>query len=231
MFTKKYLLTTSETYATTHFSIKGQTFILHPLKAIFWKEEQTLILADLHLGKSQHFRKNGLAVPTQISQSNFDKLLLLIKTYNPKEVLILGDLFHSDHNIIWDLFCSFCNQFEAITFSLVPGNHDILSGDIYQKSPLKLLEVVEERGPFLFSHHPIDDLTEHLYNIYGHIHPGIQMRGKGRQSLRLPCYYFGTKEAVVPAFGAFTGLHVIHPLQGDQVFAIVENEIISLPCI
>ena len=43
--------------------IYNHNFILHPSGAIFWLEKKTLFLADVHLGKVAHFRKNGIAVP------------------------------------------------------------------------------------------------------------------------------------------------------------------------
>ena len=49
------------------------------------------------------------------------------------------------------------------------------------------------------------------YFFSGHIHPGIRIDGAGRQSLYFPCFYFGKKYAVLPAFSRFTGAAVIYP--------------------
>ena len=46
--------------------INNHNFILHPSGAIFWLEKKTLFLADVHLGKVAHFRKNGIAVPRKL---------------------------------------------------------------------------------------------------------------------------------------------------------------------
>lgn len=217
-----------DSFTTKSFTIKDELLILHPLKAIYWEKERTLILSDLHLGKSQHFRKHGLAVPASVSQTNFDRLHFLLKEYQPKEVLFLGDLFHSDLNIIWDLFCAFCRQYESTLFSLVPGNHDILPKEAYEKSPLNILPLEEIREPFIFTHHPLKNLPNGLYNLYGHIHPGIKLRGRGRQSLRLPCFYFNRNHGILPAFGTFTGIHVLLPTAKDHVFAIANNAVCKI---
>jgi uncharacterized protein len=66
------------------------------------------------------------------------------------------------------------------------------------------------------------------YNLAGHIHPGVSLRGKGRQSLTLPCFYFGRHQALLPAFGVFTGLARIKPVKEDKVFVIVEDKIMDL---
>jgi metallophosphoesterase superfamily enzyme len=56
----------------------------------------------------------------------------------------------------------------------------------------------------------------------------VKLRGGGRQSLRLPCFYFGKNGAVMPAFGNLTGFHVIRPKKGDRVFVITENKVIAV---
>ena len=204
--------------------LQGQTFLLHAYKAMFWESEQTLILADLHLGKSQHFRKNGIAVPGEIATENFNHLARLIHFFQPKEILILGDLFHSTYNVMWEVLGGFCKKYSPINFGLVPGNHDILEAENYEKAGIELLDPIIERGCFVFSHHPLEDQPKDLYLMHGHIHPGIRLVGKGRQSMRLPAFHFGKRSAVLPAFGAFTGLAMIYPEDGDQVFGITKNQ-------
>jgi metallophosphoesterase superfamily enzyme len=81
---------------------------------------------------------------------------------------------------------------------------------------------------FIFTHHPLESIAEGQYNIAGHIHPGIHLRGKGRQELTLPCFYFGGRQGLLPAFGAFTGLARIYPKKGEQVFAIAEDSVIEM---
>ena len=48
------------------FPFHQQTLWLSPAKCIFWEEQKILILSDLHLGKSGHFRKSGVAIPQNI---------------------------------------------------------------------------------------------------------------------------------------------------------------------
>ncbi len=210
------------------FDLKGQELILHPFKAAFWVEERALIIADLHLGKNQHFRKNGIAVPQEVSNQNFQRLQQLIDLFDPAEILILGDLFHSSYNQVWERINSFVLEHPHIPFNLIPGNHDILEQETYEKSPIHYLNPVEERGPFVLSHHRIDDLPPELYNISGHVHPGVRMYGSGRQSVRLSCFYFKKQHGILPAFGAFTGLGIVSPSEEDHVFGIVEGKVMRL---
>ena len=59
------------------------------------------------------------------------------------------------------------------------------------------------------------------YIFSGHIHPGIRISGIGNQSLHFPCFYFGAKYAVLPAFSRFTGTYPIKPKRGESVYALL----------
>ena len=67
-----------------------------------------------------------------------------------------------------------------------------------------------------------------LFNVCGHIHPGVRIPVGLRQSIRTPCFYFGKKHAILPAFGIFTGNYIINPAVNDSIYAIVEERIIHL---
>lgn len=205
---------------------KEEYFVLLPEKAMIWEAQNTLILADLHLGKVTHFRKSGMPVPRSAELDNYDRLSFLILNNNIEKVLILGDLFHSRHNSEWDVFKDFLARFPNIQFELVFGNHDILELERYDIPNLTLWGEQLELGPFLFSHEPVESAD--LYNICGHIHPGIKMFGVGRQSMRLPCFYFAENQAILPAFGAFTGLYCLDVKKEDRVFVIAKDSIIDV---
>ena len=205
-----------------------QTLSLHPFRAIYWQEQDSLLLADLHLGKAAHFRKAGLAVPVQAGDTNWDRLMALLFDLKPARVLFLGDLFHSDYNPAWEDLAQLIQQFQPISFELIPGNHDILDESIYEEAGLVLHPVTLPLGPFFLTHHPQADTPTGLYNIAGHIHPSVRLQGAGRQSLRLPCFYFGIKGGLLPAFGAFTGTADIPVTAGDRVFVIAEGQVLEV---
>lgn len=201
--------------------LAGEALTLLPERAIFWEKEKTLILSDLHLGKAGHFRKHGIPVSRRIHLNDLRILESLIKKHVPRKILLLGDLFHSFENNEWQDFLTFLEIFDAIDFTLVEGNHDILS-----EYPSSLFTTPKlETGPFSFTH---DRVSSELYNISGHIHPGVLVRGKGRQSITMPCFYFASDFGVLPAFGQFTGIKKIKPKEGDRVYGIAESEVIEL---
>ena len=63
-----------------------------------------LLLADLHLGKGAHFRREGIPVPTNMISKDLRKLETLIDLFQPGRVVFLGDLFHSVYNPEWEIF-------------------------------------------------------------------------------------------------------------------------------
>lgn len=186
-------------------------------KAIHLPEYDMLLIADLHFGKVEHFRKNGIGIPAGTSKKDFKKLKKLVLKVGAKKVVFLGDLFHSDFNNSWYGFQELLQELEDYTFHLILGNHDIMESDKYEN--LTVYHQMEV-GNLILTHEPLDIIIEDKYNLSGHIHPGVRLSGKARQNLRLPCFYFGKHLGILPAFGSFTGLHVVKPLEDDRVFVV-----------
>lgn len=197
---------------------------LLPEKAIYWRKKNTLIMGDLHLGKAGHFRKSGIPISERVHAQDVLAIEKLIDRFKPIRVIFLGDLFHSDYNQSWEPFKRWMEERKTIHFQLILGNHDILSPEKYSVKNLEVLDQLEE-APFTFTHEPS---ATPYYNIAGHIHPAIRMKGRGRQSVKLPCFYFGTKGAILPAFGAFTGTAALKAKKGDQIFAIADNQVVKV---
>ena len=212
------------------FYLRGQEFILHPFKGMLWKETETLFVADLHLGKTTHFRKAGIPVPKEVQQSNFDKFTSLLLDLNPKRVLILGDLFHSECNTAWEDFTFITKQFSDITFELVVGNHDIMDETQYAYAKMVIHPEPYVQEPFVLTHHPMeaDDISEDLFNLCGHIHPAVYLRGVAKQGMKLPCFHFTEKQGVLPAFGEFTGTAIMKTKRKDQVFVVSNDKVIEM---
>lgn len=207
--------------------ICGEVFQLLPHKAIYWPKMKMLLIADLHLGKINHFRKSGIPLPIKANDRNIELLLDLLHLTKPERVICLGDLFHSHYNPEWEVFGEVVKHFSMMSFELVLGNHDVMSDLQYIRKGIQLHDqlIIDK---FIFTHHPQEDIDDRLYNLAGHIHPGVCLFGKGRQAITLPCFYFGEQQALLPAFGVFTGLARIKPVKEDKVFVIAEDKIIAV---
>lgn len=213
-------------FVTVTANVAGQELTLHPLKAIWWGAQQTLLVADLHLGKLGHFRRSGVGVPDKAAAVNWDNIKLLLQQYQPTRVIFLGDLFHSDLTHEWRDLEILLEQYPHIQFDLIVGNHDILPDFIYQQAGLRLFKEVMSEPPFILSHHPLQEVEDGWFNLAGHIHPAVRLEGKARQSLYVACFYFGERQGLLPAFGAFTGTYGIKPNPTDQVFLVLKKEVV-----
>jgi len=211
----------------TEVKICEEILELWPQKAVRWRKKNILFIADLHLGKINHFRKSGIAVPSKANDRNLEILIDLINLTKSERVICLGDLFHSHYNPEWEVFGEVVKNFRNISFELVLGNHDIMSNIQYVRKGIVLHHTLKV-APFIFTHHPMTEIELQCYNIAGHIHPGVNLTGKGKQSLTLPCFYFGECSGLLPAFGMFTGLAKIRPKKEDKIFVIVEEKIVDV---
>ena len=209
---------------TQTITINEQTFTAHPLGGLFWVEKSMLLISDVHLGKVSHFRKFGAAVPTQAAQKNFILLDEIVSHFKPFQVCFLGDLFHSSLNQEWQLFENWVAKTPA-EIILVAGNHDIIAPEKFEGLGIQIFEelLIDD---FLLTHHP--DERDGFFNFCGHIHPAVRLQGFGRQRVKLPCFFKTKNQMILPAFGEFTGNHSLTPNKEDEVFAIVENEVVKV---
>ena len=107
--------------------IQGELITLLPEKALTLTSNKILLLADLHFGKINHFRKSGIPVPPKANNRNSEFLIDLLNRIKPERVIFLGDLFHSHYNEEWEVLGQVLKHFSSCKFELVKGNHDIMS--------------------------------------------------------------------------------------------------------
>ena len=117
------------------------------------------------------------------------------------------------------------NDFSQLAIHLVKGNHDILKEKWYAGAGITINKCTLTIGNFIFVHDVADCgiPADNGYVFSGHIHPGITVKGTGKQSLHFPCFYFGKQYAVLPAFSRFTGTYTIKPSRGESVYALVPS--------
>jgi len=209
-------------------AIGNSSFELLSEKALYWPLKKILLVADLHLGKVNHYRKAGYPVPTRANDENTTILIDLLNHHKPERVIFLGDLFHSHYNEEWEVLGQVIRHFRSISFELVMGNHDIMSTLQYDRHDVKVHKEELRVDELLLTHAPTEEPVEGFYNLAGHIHPGARLLGKGRQALLLPCFYFGKHQGILPAFGSFTGLYPVRVMKGDHVYVIAEGEVIDV---
>ena len=202
-------------------------------RCLFWEEKHTLIVSDLHLGKTGHFRREGIAIPPSVYKADLQRLISQIYFFKADRILIVGDLTHSKSNKELDLFCKWRKDFSLLHFELVKGNHDILGDSWYHDAGIVLHDEELISGDFCFRHerdplHIEEPSTTSPYIFSGHVHPGIRIKGRGKQSLRFPCFYFTPLYCILPAFSRFTGTYRVERQKDEIVYAIVETELVRI---
>ena len=213
----------------TECCVAGEKLVLLAERVAYWPAKKALFVADFHLGKAASFRSAGIPLPSGTTTENVERLGRAIDKTGAKQVVFLGDFLHSAQGRAASTFGRFAAWREArktLELTLVRGNHDKKAGDPPQAWGVRCIEAGEALGPFILNHEP--GASRGGYALAGHIHPAVRLSACGEKALRLPCFWFGTRYGVLPAFGAFTGNAEVLPRRGDQVFVIAEQEVLQV---
>jgi uncharacterized protein len=213
-----------------HIDLGGVAFEPLPQKALWCPGTATLLVADVHIGKAQTFRTLGVPVPTGTTGDTLDRLEALMQWWRPRRVVFLGDLLHSAHARhprTLQALAQWRERQAGVELVLVRGNHDSRAGDPPAALDVHCVDEPFELAPGVaLSHHP--EPRDGVYVLAGHLHPCTHV-GRGFERLRLPCFHFGARVGVLPAFGAFTGMHPIARDPGDRVVVVADNAVRLLP--
>ncbi len=207
----------------------GERLVLMAERAAFWERTSTLLVADPHFGKAAAFRAAGVPMPRGTTEETLRRLDVAMARVRPARVLFLGDFLHAREGRspetlrVWH---EWRVAHSSTRMTLIRGNHDRRAGDPPVELDIHCVDGPVHEPPFVFAHHPIASALG--YMVAGHIHPGARLRGAGRQSVRLPCFWFGERVAVLPAFGELTGLADIEVGDGDRVWVVVEESVIEV---
>jgi DNA ligase-associated metallophosphoesterase len=159
-------------------------------------------------------------------KEDMQRLLQLLQYFQPTQLIVVGDFFHSTANLELEFFKRWRNDIN-VSFKLVRGNHDILKDLWYEEANIQVIENDLCMNGFCFTHDNLQIHPQH-YTFTGHLHPGIVLHGLGKQTLRFPCFYFAHNHCILPAFGKFTGLASIQPSARDIVYAIADGSLIKM---
>lgn len=145
----------SQSTETLALSLAGQNLILDPSGAIFWEKERALIVADLHLGRETVLQKAGMSFPGGASQQTLKILAATIARYEPKTLVILGDMVHARSGMSLDLNHLLQHTRRAslkVNWVLVEGNHDRGSRQAIQRLAIDVFEPPIFMHPFVLTH-------------------------------------------------------------------------------
>ena len=209
--------------------IAGETLTLMPESAAYWARAGTLFIADPHWGKAASFRAAAIPVPRGTTGDGLARLDRVIARSGARRVVFLGDYLHARAGRAPEtlrLLAAWRSANPALELVLVRGNHDRHAGDPPAEAGVMCLDAPVRDGPFVLAHHPTT--SDDGYVLAGHLHPGVELVGRGRMRERLPCFWFGRACGILPAFGDFTGLATVTPESGDRVYAVAGGEVVEV---
>jgi DNA ligase-associated metallophosphoesterase len=210
----------------------GQPLTLLPERAAFIAARRTLLVADAHIGKAVSFRALGVPVPRGTTSETLAGLTALVASTGARRIVFLGDFLHSARAhaaATLAAVAAWREAHRALELDLVRGNHDDRAGDPPAGLGIRVVDEPLLQDGFALCHHP--KRSAGSYVLAGHLHPCVGIGGRAWDHLRLPCFWFGDDVGVLPAFGAFTGMHPIRAGAGERLFAIAENSVAPLPAI
>jgi len=204
----------------------GNVLLLNNQRSMYWQAQNALIFSDLHSGKSAHFRKHGMAIPSYLHYSDLERLQFLIQHYQPKQIIILGDLVHAASNKEVIDLKRITSTFSTIDFHLIKGNHDRISEKFIKD--LGIASVAEKLiiDTIQFVHEPSSN--NNLPTISGHIHPGIQIPLLKNSRKKLPCFVVQPYQIILPAFSKLTGLDTSKTITDATYYGFHEEGFFTL---
>jgi len=169
--------------------------------ALYWPEERTLVVADLHLEKGSSFAARGMLLPPYDTAATLALLGHVIARHAPRRVIALGDSFHDGGGparVMPQDRATLAELQRGRDWVWIAGNHDPEPardlGGVFAKS----LAI----GALTFRHEPTEGAADG--EIAGHLHPSARVAQRGRAVTR-KCFAASEVRMILPAFGAYTG--------------------------
>ncbi|MEJ5298069.1 MAG: ligase-associated DNA damage response endonuclease PdeM [Armatimonadota bacterium] len=210
--------------------MRGQELLLLPGKALWWPEQDALVIADPHLGKAAALRAARMPLPGGSTSEDLDRLSAMLDATGARRLIVLGDLLHArEGRAVRTLkaVSRWRERHRKLEIILVRGNHDSRAGDPPADWRIQCMDEPFALSPFRFRHTP-DENGDDGYWIAGHVHPAVLLRGPARLRERLPCFLIGPAGAILPSFGSLTGAALVHPCAGDRIFVTADGAVLEV---
>jgi hypothetical protein len=194
----------------------GHRLHLLPSGAALWSDAATLVVADLHLGKSERrARRWGALLPPYDTAETLARLDAVLSMARPATVVCLGDSFDDTAaagTLDEDVRLWLARMMAGRQWVWVAGNHDPAPVSVGGTS------LAEYRaGGLVFRHIARSDTA--AGEVSGHYHPKLRLPVAGAGPAR-PVFLGDGRRLILPAFGAFTGgLSALDPAISDLLAA------------
>ncbi len=178
-----------------HFSLATAQLAAMPSGALYWPDQNMLVVSDLHFGKSERLaRRGGALLPPYETRATLERLDADLETTKARQVICLGDSFddlaaadgldEQDH--LWLL-----RLMAGREWIWIEGNHDAGPASVGGTHRAEMhLEALQ------FRHIASNKTPE----ISGHYHPKARLANRAYR-----CFLLDQSRLILPAYGAYTG--------------------------
>ncbi len=209
--------------AHVRLQLAGESVELLADRALWW--EGALHVADVHLGKGDHFRARGLPLPPGELDDDLDRLAALLATTGAHTLRVLGDFVHGAVSAGTEARVAEWRAGLLARIQLVPGNHDRHAPQLPRSWGVEVTDPVLHIGPFSFLHAPAR--LPGRFTWAGHVHPTATL-GTGRERMRFPAFVVEEDSGLLPAFARFSGGPVVRPAPGTRRFICADGQVMAL---
>jgi putative SbcD/Mre11-related phosphoesterase len=197
-------------------------------RAAYLPAADALVCADLHVGRDE---TSDVAFRLGEGEDLRDRFAALCRRYEPREVVIAGDLLHSFSRLPTGVVRT-VEALEAAAaavdarFVVTPGNHDTMAAELCDGPTPDAYRLEPWDGPdsIVVSHGHVRPEIDADWYVVGHDHPALSVEGR-----RHPCYLHGrgvdgAGVLMLPAFSRLpAGVDVNHVTGADLQSPLVDS--------
>ena len=191
-------------------------FAVHD-RAVFVPAAETLVLADVHLGKAA---ASSVDAPIDDGAAVCDRLEQVLAATDPTTVVVAGDLLHSfsrlPRGVERDLDRLTATVDAAGAELLVtPGNHDTMLETVFDGETALEYELADGETVVCHGHERPETPADRY--VVGHDHPALSIEGRKRPCVLYgPDAYEGADVLVLPAFTRLAAGATVNSMAGHD---------------
>lgn len=209
-------------------TLGARAAVARPSGALWLPDDDLLVVADLHLGKSERMaRRGGPLLPPYDTTETLRRLITEIDALNPSGVVSLGDGFDdvaAARSLSPSDAARLAEAQRGAAWIWLAGNHDarpigptrdgVTWAEELTLDGLTLRHIADAHAAAAAS-----------FEVSGHYHPKATLAARGRRLTRR-CFLLDDRRLILPAFGCYTGGldardPAFDPLLGDDARALL----------
>ena len=162
-------------------------------------DDNTLVVADMHLGCEAALEYEGLSIPRIQSRKIEEYLTSVIDEVRPSRLIVAGDLKHNfSRNLVqeWHDVDRFVRMLSGrVQLEVVKGNHDNYLGAMLRDHKVPLTMETTCSGIRILHGH--QGTRAKGTTIIGHIHPCVRLGDSVGASTKETCFLFEPEKEVL----------------------------------